>query len=258
MFERNALKKKEGEGFFINTEVLKIIGLIFSMIGTFGISVVQNNWLNLSAYTNETLLEAMKADSSVMTLSTIAICLNSVYYMGIPLFAYLLEQGFRHTSDLKKYGLRLLLCAVISEPFYDFAMSGSLLDMSVQNPVFSLCLSLAMLYLFRQFSGGGFKKTLIKILIGLGALLWILLIKCESGIYYVMLAAIFYFWHGDETWSILAGIAATLKLFPAPLTFFLLHFHDGYRKVPQKKTRLAFYVLYPVQLLVIGILGKVL
>jgi hypothetical protein len=42
--------------------------------------------------------------------------------LAFPLFAYLIAEGFRHTRDPKKFLLRLFAFALISEPFFDYAL----------------------------------------------------------------------------------------------------------------------------------------
>ena len=43
--------------------------------------------------------------------------------LTFPIFVYLLAEGFRHTRNPKKFLLRLLAFAVVSEPFYDWAVT---------------------------------------------------------------------------------------------------------------------------------------
>jgi len=43
--------------------------------------------------------------------------------LTFPIFVYLIAEGFRHTRSPKKFLVRLLAFAIISEPFYDWAIS---------------------------------------------------------------------------------------------------------------------------------------
>lgn len=64
-----------------------------------------------------------------------------IYYaigrIAFPIFAFLIGEGFTHTRNRTKYGLRLLLLAVISEFPSDLGRWGRLV-WTEQNPVFTL------------------------------------------------------------------------------------------------------------------------
>ena len=76
---------------------------------------------------------------------------------AFPIFAYMIAVGARHTHDIKKYLLRLLAFALISEiPFdkaFGFAGEGRWIEPAYQNVFFTLflgLLSLALLQLFQK------------------------------------------------------------------------------------------------------------
>ena len=71
----------------------------------------------------------------------------------MPVFAFLLVEGFQHTSSFKRYLLTMLGFAVVSEIPYDLAMSGSLWSLNSQNSLFTLSICLIMLYGLRLYSG---------------------------------------------------------------------------------------------------------
>ena len=87
-----------------------------------------------------------------------------VYYLmrvigrlAFPIFAYMIAVGARHTRDIRKYLLRLLVFALLSEvPFdlaFGFAGEGQWIEWAHQNVFFTLffgLLTLAALRLFRE------------------------------------------------------------------------------------------------------------
>ena len=44
--------------------------------------------------------------------------------VSFPIFAFLLVEGFKHTSNKLKYFLRLILFAIITQPIYDYAFNN--------------------------------------------------------------------------------------------------------------------------------------
>lgn len=73
----------------------------------------------------------------------------ALYTLGgltYPIMAYLLVEGYRHTSNLKRYGMRLLLYAIAAQVPYMWATRGISL-----NVLFTLSLGLITLYLYDNF-----------------------------------------------------------------------------------------------------------
>lgn len=68
--------------------------------------------------------------------------LRAVGRLAFPIFAFLIGEGYRHTSDLKRYMGRLLLFALISEIPFNLLVSGSIRDCDHQNVLFTLLLGL--------------------------------------------------------------------------------------------------------------------
>ena len=60
--------------------------------------------------------------------------------VSFPIFAFLLVEGFNHTSNKLKYFLRLLFFAIITQPIYDYAFNNQEL-----NILFTFSLSFLLL-----------------------------------------------------------------------------------------------------------------
>ena len=57
--------------------------------------------------------------------------------IAFPIFAFLIVEGFVHTSDFKKYIGRILVFAIISEIPFNLLVSGDVFDYTHQNVFFT-------------------------------------------------------------------------------------------------------------------------
>lgn len=82
----------------------------------------------------------------------IYIMMRLIGRFGFPLFAFLIVEGFMHTSNVKKYALRLGAFALISELPFNLGFSSRLFNSSYQNVFFTLTLGLLCLASMQFFS----------------------------------------------------------------------------------------------------------
>lgn len=67
--------------------------------------------------------------------------------LAMPIFAFQIAQGYFHTSNLKKYALRLLMFGVISEIPFNLFTAADFVNSGHQNVMFTLLLGLVALHL---------------------------------------------------------------------------------------------------------------
>ena len=76
-------------------------------------------------------------------LYTAGRCIGRIAY---PIFAYCLVAGYYHTRDIKRYAGRILAAALISEIPFNLMYSSAMLYPDAQNVMWTLLISLGMLW----------------------------------------------------------------------------------------------------------------
>ena len=71
--------------------------------------------------------------------------------VSFPIFLFLIVEGFVHTKDIKKYIIRLTIFAVLSEVPFDLAFWGGVVNIQHQNVMWSLLISVIMLYFMKKY-----------------------------------------------------------------------------------------------------------
>ena len=239
----------------ITADGLKMFACIVMFIRTIGIVVIEKGMIHLESYTQSSLNEAMAQDSRLMTLAGLGAVFQLAGGLAIPIFAFLLVEGVRNTSDYKKYLLAMLGTALLSEFPYDLAMSGKILDFSGQNGMFTMTICLILLKcleLTGSISGAAGK--LVRFLEILAAVLWTSLFKSEYGLCMVLLTAVFYVFYTKNVIKTILGGAISLMYVTGPLAFYGLWCYNGERK--NRINKYLYYAVYPVSLLVVFLLAK--
>lgn len=239
----------------LNRNALKALGMLFLVGGIIGRSVLQNRILGLGSVSTAELLAAMQARESTMIVATVALILQALETCAAPIYAFLLTEGFRHTSDLKKYFLRVLGVAAASEIPWNLAMGGRLLDTGSRNPVFALVLGLIMLYLLSRFAD----KKLYCFIAALAAFAWAWMLKVDQGVPMLLLILVLWLLREKPLYRGFVGAAAAVLCtaispfyLASPMSFLMLHFYNG---EAEEQNRLVNYLFYPAALLIIGLMA---
>lgn len=254
------LDRRTKTGFSSN--VLRTWGMVFVAAGLAGRCVIQNQLLNMANTSNQQLLEAMQNSEKFMILATVAIALQAVETCAAPVFCFLLTEGFQKTKNLKKYFLRVLGIAFLSEIAYNFAFTGKLLDMSSRNPVFSMVLCLVVLYFYRRYQGKGLAGFAIKTAVTVAAVLWAGMLRIDSGVPCLILTIVLWACHKRPVYRTFAGCVAAVMcsaLSPfylaSPMGFLAVHGYNGDKGADNK---IVNYLAYPALLFVAGAVANFL
>ncbi len=239
----------------VSADWLKIAGLILMAVYFFGLTVIQNGILGASQYTSEQLNALVESSGEAFTLAGISSVCYLIGVTAVPIFSFLLVQGVIHTSSMKKYLLSVLICALISEVPYDYAVSGSFFNMKDQNVMWTSCIALIMLWLLKTFQGKGLGPIIINALIILGGCFWAVFFNCKFGGAFVLLTAVLFLLREKRGVSIGIGVVLTLIVYAtAPLGFIPVGLYSGERKhLDNKKRKYAFYAAYPAMLCVFAL-----
>ncbi len=256
MSEILGTRRKRG----ITAAGLRNWGIVFLLIGLAGRGILQNGLLNLSSVSGAQLFEAMQADDSVMIYATVALIFQCIETCAAPLFAFGLVEGFLHTSSLEKYMTRVALVGLVSEIPYNFAMTGKLLDFGTRNPALSLIICMVMLYFFQKYPEKGLKTFGMKAMAFIGAYLWCQLLRIDQGNCMVILTAVLWAVRKNERNRAVLGflgsvICSIFDMFyiVSTMSFMLIHMYNG---DAGERNRKFYYAVYPVALVVIGIVAK--
>lgn len=203
--------------------------------------------------------------------------LTCVGRIAFPIFAFMAVEGYFHTHNLKKYLLRMLIFAVISEVPFDLMYGGTWFYPVHQNVIWTLMMGLAGIHLMETVRKN--KSTFVYILVSaivviLGGLLGTLSMVDYYGMG-VLTVFIFYFFRGRKWWcllgqmlalywvnvELLGGLMYPIRLFGmefelcqqglallALLPIWLYRGRQGYHSKP---FQYFCYAFYPIHMLVI-------
>ncbi|MCD8342454.1 MAG: conjugal transfer protein TraX [Clostridiales bacterium] len=246
-------KKRRRRYIPVTAAKMKVFGCVTMLFYSAGVAIFQNGLLHMDNYTTTELYDLLANDASMMTLAGWGAAFQMIGGLAVPVFTFLLVEGFRRTSSYRNYFLTLLAFAVISEVPYDLAMSGTFWDTSSQNALFSMVICLAMLYGLRMMGERkGFQYRLLQIMLIIVGVLWCELLSLAFGLCEVLLVAVYYLLYDRRGVKVLLGCAISIMYVTAPLSGYLIWGYDGQQG--WHKNKYLFYLFYPVHLLILGII----
>ena len=203
--------------------------------------------------------------------------------LAFPIYAFLLVEGYFHTRNLKKYVLRLLLFAVISEIPFNLALGRRLFYPVHQNVLWSFLIAIGLIHWNEELRS---RAYWLRILVGiLSVCLGYVLGLVTFVDYYhagILMILTFYFFRNRKWWSyigqalclwyinleMLGGYSYEVQLFGqthfivrqgfalfALLPIWLYRGNQGYHS---KAWQYFNYLFYPLHLLILGIIMQFL
>ncbi len=177
--------------------------------------------------------------------------------MAFPIFCFLIVEGFCHTSDIKKYVIRLAVFAVISEIPFNILVSGNVLNIEHQNVFFTLLIGLLTIYSINS----TFNPILQSLMLIAGVMVSIALMT-DYSFYGVILIYVFY--NMKEKRLIACIFMAACSFFVsniqgaaalAILPIMLYNGEKGPKFMSKKVWKYSFYAFYPVHMIVLYVIG---
>lgn len=172
--------------------------------------------------------------------------------LAFPIFAFLLVEGFVHTHDRKKYGIRLFLFALISEIPWNLAFSGSW-HFVRQNVFFTLFfgyLGICFLERFQKRNAGGEGWRAAMLLAG--AMMLSVLFRCDYGIRGFGFILMMYLFRARPMERAMLGCCILPGLWRPGLSAIPISLYNGERGfIHGKILQLLFYAAYPAQFLIL-------
>ena len=199
--------------------------------------------------------------------------------LAFPIYAFMLVEGYFHTGNLKKYVIRLLLAAVISEIPFNLMMGGRVFFPIHQNVLWSFLISIGLIHWNEKVKE---KQVWKRILVGVATVC----IAYIGGIitfvdYYnagILMVLTFYFFRGKKWWhylgqllclwyinfEMLGGFGYEIQLFGytkfiarqgiALLALIPIWLYRGKQGYHSKTLQYVYYMFYPLHLLILGLL----
>lgn len=204
-------------------------------------------------------------------LSKIPACMNTVFRfngtgysiyrmcrdagrIAFPIFCFLLVEGFIHTRNRLKYARNLLMFAIISEFPWNYAHSGTL-TYAKQNVYFTLLFGFLAFWAIEYFH----EKQLLQMLCVLALLAVSANFRADYGWKGFVFLLIMYGFRYYKPTQAVVGSCWLHYEWKACFAFLYINMYNGKRGfIKGKYMKYAFYVFYPVHILVLALLKNYL
>lgn len=189
--------------------------------------------------------------------------------LAFPIYCFLLVEGSAHTRGPKRYGLRLLIAALLSEIPYDLALYGEI-SWQNQSVMVTLLLGFLMLQAMNKCRAFGWKllvivpfavaADLLHADYGAEGILVIALFALTRGNSWCEVLQFFGLWCIFSPFHLLAlnwlfhGFSMTVQELAA-LSIVPIALYDGRKATKSKAVQWAFYLFYPAHLLGLYLIG---
>ena len=227
---------------------LKTIACVTMFIDHIGASCVEAGLL-MPKLASGTLTRSALGQLSLFQLDRI---LRFTGRLAFPIFCFLLVEGFVHTHNVKKYVSRLFLFAFLSEVPFDLAFFRTLFEPENQNVYWTLALGVLAMAGLKHFEKSDGSASWQGLLCAAACVMAAEVLHTDyNGVGVVIICALYLTRASRKRQCIVGAILFAYEL-TAPLAFVLIWFYNGQRGRCPKWAQWAFYLFYPVHLLVLA------
>ena len=194
--------------------------------------------------------------------------------LAFPVYCFLLVEGFFHTRDFRKYGIRLLILATISELPFDISVNMHQSFFDYNNVIFTLLIGLLTIGAIDYIKNDNIKRLdnqamqtfAILVVYAMGCLMAYIMHTDYGYTGVTVIVAMYYLYGTDMSHRLLSFATAIIILVigcgtreaAAFVMVFPIAFYEGNRGSDSKVLRYCFNLFYPVHLLVIGVAAYLL
>jgi len=175
------------------------------------------------------------------------VILSFLGYIALPIFSFLLVEGFAYTGSRLRHALLVLGAAVLTEPFYDFYRSGVWLDLAGpggNNILFAYALGLLQLHFISYMGTGSWFRTICTVIMVIACSIWSGILNIPNGGVVQLLVGIFYLLHEHpkvKNWA-----AAAVSLVGSGTAILAIPVILCYNDEPGEYNKYIFYIAYPL------------
>lgn len=151
----------------------------------------------------------MLMDHMWATVFTNTQWLTQVGRLAFPIFAFMIVEGYTHTRNLKKYVLRLLIFAVITEIPFNLMVGNSVFYYVHQNVLWTFLIAIGLIHLNELARKNG--KWWIRLITMAATCILAYILGYVTFVDYnaagILMVLVFYFFRGRKWWCYLGQLA---------------------------------------------------
>lgn len=258
-------EKVQGRKKGLSGSTLKLIAIVAMFIDHFAAIILDRYLVSIGILSLNQDTVLLPENRTMLIIYCIDLAMRLIGRLGFPLFCFLLVEGYYHTRNKAKYGMRLAMFALISEIPFDLGFKSQVLEFTYQNVFFTLFFGFVMIWGIDEFNmqmKEKFEGKLRLFLCILGTVsitvaggVIVELLKTDYASIGVITIVLMFLLHKKSfAGSMALGCLALTVRMPVEITSFitvpLVAKYNGTRGL---KLKYFFYLFYPVHILLLAL-----